>query len=197
VAQPIRPWCIFDGGVLFKILGTIFLQGTIIDADSAFEPPPYYIRLLSRFRIKYIFIVFVLASMSLSPIGRAISEGGKRLYEMALWHKRDTEPPAAKYENTVPTDKPKGLASPRTIQSLSQNERDLLSRELYALKPEIPVIFLTESGVSPSSHDRSVFISIFMKAGIEPKTTYQALEGPDQSGLLLCIPDVRVVPEKV
>jgi hypothetical protein len=85
----------------------------------------------------------------------------------------------------------------RTIESLSPSERDSLSRELYKLKSVIPEVYLTESLVGPASHDRSVFSSIFSKAGIRPGTTYQELEGPDQTGLLLCVPDVNLVPEKV
>jgi hypothetical protein len=37
----------------------------------------------------------------------------------------------------------------------------------------------------------------FKKAGIQPATTGQALEGPDQTGLLLCVPDVNSIPDKV
>jgi hypothetical protein len=85
----------------------------------------------------------------------------------------------------------------RTIQSLSSSERDSLSRELYKLKSLIPEIWLTESLVGPPSHDRAVFSGIFFKAGIRAATTQQELEGPDQAGLLLCVPDVNLIPEKV
>jgi len=97
----------------------------------------------------------------------------------------------------VPQSSVSQPANPRTIQSLSQEERDSLSRDLYNMKSAIPVVYLTESGVEPSSHDRSVFVSIFKKAGIQPGTTGQELEGPDQTGLLLCVPDVKSIPEKV
>jgi hypothetical protein len=85
----------------------------------------------------------------------------------------------------------------RTIETLSQEERDSLSRDLYKLKPVLPIIWISESGVQPPSHDRSVFVSIISKAGIQPGTTHQDLEGPDQEGLLLCVPDVDSVPDKV
>jgi hypothetical protein len=85
----------------------------------------------------------------------------------------------------------------RKIEDLNSSERDSLSRELYKLKPLMPEIYLTESLAGPPSHDRSVFSSIFSKAGIRPGTTFQELEGPDQTGLLLCVPDVNLIPEKV
>jgi hypothetical protein len=85
----------------------------------------------------------------------------------------------------------------RKIEDLSSSERDSLSRELYKLKPLMPELYLTESLAGPPSHDRSVFSSIFSKAGIRPGTTFQELEGPDQTGLLLCVPDVNLIPEKV
>src|SRR5258708_1123554 len=88
-------------------------------------------------------------------------------------------------------------SSATTIESLSADQRASLARDLYKLKSLIPQIYLTESGVQPPSHDRSVFVGIFQKAGIQPGTTFQEVEGPDQTGLLLCVPDVNAVPEKV
>jgi hypothetical protein len=85
----------------------------------------------------------------------------------------------------------------RTIESLSADERDLLSRDLYRLKGELPVIIVTVSGVNPPSHNRSEFVDIFRKAGIQPGTSDQSVEGPDQGGLLLCVPDVNDIPDKV
>jgi hypothetical protein len=84
-----------------------------------------------------------------------------------------------------------------TIQSLSSDQRTALARDLYKLKLSIPIIYLTESGVQPPSHERSVFVGIFQKAGIQPATTFQEVEGPDQTGLLLCVPNVNSIPEKV
>jgi hypothetical protein len=89
------------------------------------------------------------------------------------------------------------IISTRRIEDLSSSEKDSFSRELYKLKPLIPEIYLTESLAGPPSHDRSVFSSIFSKAGIRPGTTFQELEGPDQTGLLLCVPDVNLIPTKV
>jgi hypothetical protein len=87
--------------------------------------------------------------------------------------------------------------STRRIEDLSSSERVSLSRELYKLKPLIPDIYLSESLVGVPSHDRSVFSQVFSKAGIRPGTTFQELEGPDQSGLLICVTDVNRIPEKV
>jgi len=88
-------------------------------------------------------------------------------------------------------------ATYRRIESLSENERESLSRELYRLKSTIPNIFITASTVTPSSHDRGVFEKLFSKAGIQPMTGFQPVEGPDQVGLMLCVPDINLVPDKV
>ena len=46
-------------------------------------------------------------------------------------------------------------------------------------------------------HPTIEVFSLAFLGGIQPGTTFQELEGPDQAGLLLCVPDVSNVPDKV
>ncbi len=80
------------------------------------------------------------------------------------------------------------------IERLSAGNRRSLVLDLNALKTVLPEVWIT-LGPEPYSHNLSALLDIFTRAGIQPVTALQQPEDPDQTGLMICVPDVKQVPE--
>jgi hypothetical protein len=104
----------------------------------------------------------------------------------------DALPPGIPYPATATPTPTIKLA----IETIGVERTRALVAELYSLKAILPEVWIS-LGPAPPSHDQSTFTNIFSRAGIKVATLMQQTEGPDQTGLMICVPDVNQIPEKV